>query len=107
MPTHVPSAPHRPIQAVTDLVDPVLRQTFAADKKYLEQTQVPILTVSGTYQEDLKGLHGLPESDRSTDIVLSRAHYSMALALAVAAWGKSIDPKKAWIVDPTNYVTSK
>lgn len=107
MPTRLVTASPRPIAVVTDLVDPVLQKTFAADKKYLETTQIPIVTVSGTYQEDLKGLHGLAESDRGTDIVLSRAHYSMALALAVAAWGKTIDPKKAWVVDPTNYVTSK
>lgn len=106
MPTHRAAAPSRPIAIVSDLIDPILKTTFSADKKYLEQTQLPIVTVSGTYQEDLKGLHGLVESDHGADIVLSRAHYSMTLAVAVAAWGQRIDPKKAWVVDPTNYVTS-
>ena len=106
MSTHLAAASHRPIMSVTDLVDPILKKTFAADKKYLEETQIPIITVSGTYQEDLKGLHGLVESDRGADIVLSRAHYSMTLAVAIAAWGQRIEPKKAWAVDPTNYVTS-
>jgi len=88
-----------------DLIDPLLQKTFAADRANLTKTRLPIVTVSGTYQEDLKGLYGLSESDRGADIVLSRAHYSMALAVAVAAWGKTIDPKRAWIVDPTNYIT--
>ncbi len=95
----------RPIHLPLDLVDPILDQTFLKDRAYLRETALPIITVSGTYQEDLKGLHDLAESDLSTDIVLSRAHYSMALAVAVAAWGKKIDPKKAWVVDPTNYVS--
>jgi hypothetical protein len=39
------------------------------------------------------------------DVVFSRAHFSMALAVAIQAWHKNIDPDKAWLVDPTNYVT--
>ncbi|MGD9128919.1 MAG: hypothetical protein PVJ09_00290 [Candidatus Woesebacteria bacterium] len=86
------------------LFDPQLRKTFRQDKRYLEKTELPIITVSATYKEDLKGLHGLPEVDTIPDIVFSRAHYSMALGVAVKQWGKHIDPKKAWVVDPTNYV---
>jgi hypothetical protein len=42
------------------------------------------------------------------DVTLSRAHYSMALGVAVAAWGSDVpDTKKAWLVEPTNYVTRK
>lgn len=92
---------------MTKLFDPQLEKTYQQDKKLLEQTQLPILTVSATYQEDLKGFHGLKEQDTTTDIVFSRAHYSMALGAAVQAWGKTIDPKKAWLVDPTNYVQKK
>ncbi len=86
-------------------LDSALQQTFAKDKKFLESTNLPVITVAGTYQEDLKGLHGLAENDTTNDIVLSRAHFSMALGIGVAAWGSKIDPKKAWIVDPTNYVS--
>ncbi|HOA12113.1 hypothetical protein KBB59_01805 [Candidatus Woesebacteria bacterium] len=82
-------------------------QAFALlyqDKKLLENTKVPIITVSASFKEDLKGFHGEPENDQIQDIVFSRAHYSMALAVAVAAWGNKIDAKKAWLVDPTNHI---
>ncbi len=82
-------------------------QAFALlyqDKKFLENTKIPIITVSASFKEDLKGFYGEEENDQIQDIVFSRAHYSMALAVAVAAWNKKIDAKKAWLVDPTNHV---
>lgn len=84
-----------------------LKSIYQEDKKLLEQTQIPIITVSASFREDLKGLHHRKEKDTGTDIVLSRAHYSMAMGVAVQAWGNKIDPKKAWLVDSTNYVTNK
>jgi len=84
-----------------------LQKIYQVDKKLLEQTQVPIMTVSASFREDLKGLHHQDENDTTTDIVLSRAHYSMALGVAIQAWGNKIDPKKAWLVDSTNYVTNQ
>lgn len=81
-----------------------LRKIYQTDRRLLTQTALPIITVSASFREDLKGLHRQKESDRSTDIVLSRAHYSMALGVAIQAWGDRIDPKKAWLVDSTNYV---
>lgn len=83
----------------------LLDKIFFTDRQYLAKTKLPIFTVSATYREDLKGLHREEENDQQRDIVFSRAHYSMALGTAIAAWGKKIDPKKAWLVDPTNYVT--
>ena len=80
---------------------PSLRQTKKLDAKYLKTTKVPIITVSGTYKEDLKGLHHLPENDLLQDIVLSRAHYSMAIGVAAEAWKNKLDPQEAWLVDPT------
>ncbi len=100
------------------LHDPALRRAFAEDKEYLEETQVPIVTVSATYREDIKGIHGLPERNDIPDIVYSRAHFSMMLGCAIQAWSddgdpESIDslaaiphPEKAWFVDPTNYVSA-
>jgi hypothetical protein len=100
------------------LYDPALRRAFAEDKEYLENTQLPMVSVSATYREDLKGLHGLPNRDSIPDIVYSRAHYSMLLGCAVQAWSDDGDaetrdalaavpnPEKAWFVDPTNYVSA-
>ncbi|MFZ5376586.1 MAG: DUF6938 domain-containing protein [Patescibacteria group bacterium] len=88
----------------SEILDPALQKTFLKDKAYLESTKLPIITVSATYKEDLKGLHQLKENDRIPDFVFSRAHYSMALAAAVHAWKGRINPQKAWIVDPSNYV---
>lgn len=90
-----------------NLFDPTLEKSFEKDRQLLKKTKLPIMTVSASYQEDLKGFHGLPEVDTPTDTVFSRAHYSMALASAVQAWDKKIDAKEAWIVDPTNYVNKK
>ncbi|KUK79863.1 MAG: hypothetical protein XD95_0077 [Microgenomates bacterium 39_7] len=87
--------------------DSDLQKTLKKDKELLEKTQLPIITVSSTYIEDLKGFHDLPEEDTAKDVVFSRAHYSMALAVAVQAWQDHIDPKKAWVVDPTNYVQAQ
>ena len=77
------------------------------EQQLLTESAVPIITVSASYKEDLKGFLDQAESDQLTDIVLSRAHYSMAVGIAVEAWGKKIDPKKAWLVDPTNHVSQK
>lgn len=77
------------------------------DKKLLETTELPIISTSASFKEDLKGFHGELEDDQLQDVVFSRAHYSMALAIAVAAWGNKIDPQKAWLVDPTNHVKAK
>lgn len=85
----------------------LLDKIFLADRRLLAKTALPIFTVAGTFHEDLKGLHQEAENDQIRDIVFSRAHYSMAIAAAIAAWGKKIDPNKAWLVDPTNYVSGK
>lgn len=84
-----------------------LQHIYEVDRKLLQKTALPIITVSAHFAEDLKGLHRQPERDQGTDIVLSRAHYSMALGVAVAAWGERIDPSKAWLVDSTNYVSNR
>ncbi|MDQ3008021.1 MAG: hypothetical protein M3Q81_00315 [bacterium] len=83
-----------------------LSRFLEADKLRLEQTELPIVTVSASFKEDLKGWYGLPEDETLPDVVFSRAHYSMAVAIASQVWGKEMDASKAWLVDPTNYVTS-
>ena len=89
------------------LLDPNLIKIYKTDKQWLEQTEVPIVTVAGTMREDIKGWHGMIEDETITDVVLSRAHFSMALAIATKAWGNQIDHHKAWLVDPTNYVSQE
>lgn len=90
-----------------ELFDPYLVKTFKKDKKLLEEADIPTVTVSASYKEDLKRIHGFPDSDLIPDVVFSRAHYSMAAGVAVQAWGKNVNPKKMWVVDPTNYVSQK
>jgi hypothetical protein len=90
---------------MSDLFDTNITRTLAADKQYLEHTQVPIITLSASFREDLKRMHGLANNETDPDVVLSRAHYSMALGVAQEAWQGKVDPKKCWIVDPTNYVS--
>lgn len=90
-----------------ELFDPNLTATLGKDQNALATTALPIVTVSASYKEDVKGEYGFPEDETIPDVVFSRAHYSMALAIAATAWGTTVDPKKAWVVDPTNYVANK
>jgi len=92
---------------MSSLLDHNLEKALTQDKANLEQTKVPIVTVSASYKEDIKGMFGYPENETIPDIVFSRAHYSMAAGVAIQAWGKKMDYKKAWVVDPTNYVSHK
>lgn len=89
------------------------------DKKLMERTRYPIVTVSSSFREDLKQFYGMQHDPDMRDVVFSRAHFSMAFGLAVYAWMSSgadqecplsekitapCDAKYAWLVDPTNYV---
>lgn len=89
------------------LHDPEIEKIFAVDRQFLKDTKIPIVTVSGTFQEDLKKWHELPNNEVSTDVVFSRAHFSMAYAAARYIWNGQPDERKAWLVDPTNYVSSE
>lgn len=91
-------------QDFTLYLAPPLRKTIFQEQEFMAGTALPIITASASYQEDLKGMLGLAEDDTSQDVVFSRAHYSMALGVAIQAWGKTVTPEKAWLVDPTNYV---
>lgn len=86
-------------------LDPIIEKVLEKDKQQLDSTQLPIVTVSASVKEDLKELYKLPYDDELPDIVFSRAHYSMTLALLMYVWNGTIDQRKAWAVDPTNYVT--
>lgn len=87
------------------LPDKNLEKTYAFDRERLTKSELPIITVAGTFREDLKRLYGLPNNNSSRDTVFSRAHFSMAVAVANQVWDGTIRPKRAWLVDPTNYVS--
>ena len=87
------------------LPDKNLEKTYAFDRERLTKSELPIITVAGTFREDLKRLYGLPNNNSSRDTVFSRAHFSMAVAVANQVWDGDIRPKRAWLVDPTNYVS--
>ncbi len=91
---------------MSSLFDPTLEKALKEDRQWLESTQLPIVTLSGTYREDVKEWHKGKGNETTPDIVFSRAHFSMALGLAVTAWGANMNHAKAWMVDPTNYVSS-
>ncbi len=89
------------------LHDPSLAKIFAQDREILKHTSIPIVTVAGTFAEDVKDWHGKKNENISTDIVFSRAHFSMAYAALQTIWKDTPDQKKAWLVDPTNFVSAK
>jgi len=87
------------------LLDSVTDQLLQADRDLLRQTQYPIVTLSASFRDKVEDQYDLEDGRNHPDVVFSRAHYSMALAVAIAAWGtKKAQPKRAWLVDPTNYV---
>lgn len=89
------------------VLDKNLRQALKKDLIRLSETKIPIVTVSASFREDLKATYGMTQNEWLPDVVFSRAHYSMAVGVAVQAWQKKIDHKKAWLVDPTNFVTAQ
>ncbi len=87
------------------LFDPDLVRLLEGDRLILSKTQFPIVTVSASFRDVVELQHAVSDDVNYPDVVFSRAHYSMALAIAIAAWGKErVDREKAWLVDPTNYV---
>lgn len=88
------------------------------DKQLLESTKVPMVTVSASFRDDLESHHRVDDDINHPDVTLSRAHYSMALGVAVQAWGtdqiadttpaatsnSAQAKRRAWLVDPTNYI---
>jgi len=77
-----------------------LPQVLAAEKKLLEEAQVPIITVSASFRKELIEQYHLP-SPLHTEALFSRAHYSMAEAVRLAAIKAH---RTSHLVDPTNFV---
>ncbi len=86
----------------------VTSKLLKEDQELLAKTQAPIITLSASFRDVVEAEHHIDDSLNHPDIVLSRAHYSMAYGAAIEAWGgDDPDPAKAWLVDPTNYVQAE
>lgn len=90
---------HRPIPE-----DLEFKRTAHEERHLLETVQVPIVTVSATFKEELEARFGEKPTDETPDVTFSRAHYSMANALVVAATKRK---QTFWMIDPTNYVSAR
>lgn len=89
-----------------DLFDAQTERLLKEDRQWLENSRFPIITISASFRDEVEAIHKVRDNENHPDVVFSRAHYSMALGVAVAAWGSDKpDQKKSWLVDPTNYVT--
>jgi hypothetical protein len=80
------------------------RRTAHEERHLLETVQIPIVTVSATFKEQLEKEFGEKPAQVTPDVTFSRAHYSMANALVVAA---AKHKKSFWMIDPTNYVSAR
>lgn len=80
------------------------KKTAHEERHLLETVEVPIVTVSATFKEELEEKFGEKPSEVTPDVTFSRAHYSMAQAVAVAA---TKSKKTFWLIDPTNYVSAR
>src|SRR5258708_18294328 len=89
------------------VMQPIDTALLHKDKKLLELTKIPVVTVAASFRQDLAKYYHMRHIPTEPEVLFSRAHYSMALAALISAWGDSAtrNPKKAWGVDPTNYVT--
>lgn len=80
------------------------KRTAHEERHLLETVQIPIVTVSASFKEELEERFGEKPNEETPDVTFSRAHYSMANALVVAATKKK---KTFWMIDPTNYVSAR
>ena len=80
------------------------KRTAHEERHLLETVDLPIVTVSATFKNELKEKFGEDPGESTPDVTFSRAHYSMANALVVAATKQR---KTFWMIDPTNYVSAR
>jgi hypothetical protein len=84
--------------------DLTFQRTAHEERHLLETVEIPIVTVSATFKEELEKEFGEKPTAETPDVTFSRAHYSMANALVVEA---TREHKSFWMIDPTNYVSAK
>lgn len=95
----MPTLTHSPIPE-----DLEFKRTAHEERHLLETVDVPIVTVSATFKEQLKEKFGEDPGVDTPDVTFSRAHYSMANALVIAATKRR---QTFWMIDPTNYVSAR
>lgn len=80
-----------------------LAKAIQNEKSLLEKATVPILTISATYRKELADkYHTIVHTP--SDVIFSRAHYSMAEAVRQTAHEMQLS---TYMCDPTNYVSHK
>lgn len=83
-------------------MDDALKTILDKERKLLQEAEVPIATVSATFFDQIEEQYRYKFGRE--EIVFSRAHYSQALSLLIAA-GEA--QKTFWLVDPTNFVLAE
>ena len=78
-----------------------LPHTLHTDRHRFEEVQVPIITISATFKSEIAEQFK-EKSKTKKEVVLSRAHYSMAVGVFAEAQKKGLT---TWLVDPMNYVS--
>lgn len=79
-----------------------LPKTLHEDRHRLEKVDVPIVTISATFRQEIAEHLGERPKAGLEEAVFSRAHFSMAIAVFEQATRMGLG---AWLVDPTNYVS--
>ena len=81
-----------------------LPRTLHDDRHRFETVDVPVVTTSASFRSDIAHNLGEKTKELTTDIVFSRAHYSMAVGIMRAALEEKLN---TWLIDPVNYVTGQ
>lgn len=79
-----------------------LKNILNKERELLQEAEVPIATVSATFLDQIEEQHAY--KFQREEIVFSRAHYSQALSLLIAA---GMEGKTFWFIDPTNFVAAE
>lgn len=80
-----------------------LRKALLAEKKKLEEVDVPVITVSASFRKEIVEKYEVNLGSKG-EIIFSRGHYSEAMAVVEAAKRKGLS---SYLVDPMNFVSIK
>ncbi len=81
-----------------------LPATLHDDRHRFGTVDVPVVTTSASFRHDILQNFGEKAHLSGNEIVFSRAHYSMAVAVMRAAVESKLT---TWLIDPLNYMTEK